>query len=116
MFDSYTPHSLPINDYKFIAPYWADVDVRDNYDVPGYVVGGEVFYRQSTEHELLTRATNEIKEVFSLSEDFEITNLFIATWDTAAYFSMHDHKVTICIVIVPSSFRVFDVYCNLPYS
>ena len=50
-------------------------------------------YRQSANPNLLARATNEIKEIFSQPEDFKITNLFIATWNAVAYFSMHDDKV-----------------------
>jgi len=91
VFDSYIPHSLPVNNYKFIAPYWADADIRHDYQAD--VNGGQVQYRQSANPNLLVRATNEIKEIFSQPEDFKITNLFIATWNSVAYFSMHDDKV-----------------------
>ena len=91
MFDSHIPRSLPIKKYKFIAPYWVDADIRDDYQIG--LDGGEVWYRQSTNPNLLARATNEIKEIFSQPENFKITNLFIATWDAVAYFSMNDDKV-----------------------
>jgi len=93
VFDSHIPRSLPLNDYKFVAPYWADADIRHD-DLAG-VYGGEVRYRQNKDPNLLTRATNEIKEIFSQPEDFKITNLFIATWNSVPYFSMHDEKVCI---------------------
>jgi len=95
VFDSHIPQSLPLNDYRFIAPYWADVHAIQDHQAGPY--GREVHYRQSKNPNLLTRATNEIKEIFSQPEDFKITNLLIATWDAVGYFSMHNDKVCISI-------------------
>ena len=102
MFDSHAPHSLPINKYKFVAPFWADADIRNSLQGQTGFHIGDVYYSQSTNPDLLARATNEIKEVFPQSEDFIITSLFIATWREVAYFSMHVNKVTIIYVLTLS--------------
>ena len=70
--------------HKFVAPYWADVDIRGT---------GQVFYRETTDPSLLARASSEIRAPFNMSEDFEITNLFIATWDTVGYYAEGTDKV-----------------------
>ena len=67
-----------------IAPLWADVDTRGT---------GNVFYRQTTDPNLLARATNEIKSVFPTSSNITITNLLIVTWDAVGYYSQHTDKV-----------------------
>ena len=84
-----TPLSLPLNGTdKIIAPYWADVDTRGT---------GKVFYRQTTDPALLARATSEIREAFSNSENITITDLLIATWDNVGYYNQKSDKV-LCII------------------
>jgi len=84
-----TPLSLPLNGTdKIIAPYWADVDTRGI---------GQVFYRQTTDPALLARATSEIREAFSNSENITITDLLIATWDNVGYYNQKSDKV-MCII------------------
>jgi len=75
---------LPLNGSRFIAPYWADVDNRRT---------GQVLYRQTSDPKLLTRAINEIRSAFPLSQNVNITNLFIATWNSVSYFFMNTDKV-----------------------
>ena len=75
---------LPLSRISFIAPYWADFDLRGT---------GEVYYRQTKDPILLARATNEIQTAFSLPHHVVATNLVIATWDAVGYFSRHTDKV-----------------------
>ena len=80
-----TPLLLPLNDAtKIIAPYWADVDIRGS---------GQVFYRQTTDPDLLARATTEIRAAFSNAANITITDLLIATWDNVGYFRYRSDKV-----------------------
>ena len=80
-----TPRSLPLTGTnKIIAPYWADVDTRGT---------GNIYYRQTTDPDLLARATSEIRAVFPMSQSVTITNMFIATWDSVGYYSRSTDKV-----------------------
>ena len=75
---------MPINGSKFIAAYWGDVDLRGI---------GEVYYRQTTNSSLLARATNEIQTAFPNHLNVNVTNLFIATWDTVGYYPSRTDRV-----------------------
>ena len=80
-----TPLSLPlIGTQQIIAPYWADVDTRGS---------GQVLYRQSTDPSLLARASREIQNAFPSSQNVNITNLLIATWDEVGYYFRNSDKV-----------------------
>ena len=83
-YNRWAPRPLPISPDQFIAPFWADADVRGT---------GAVYYWQTTDSALLARATNEIQTAFPLSQNIEITNLFIATWDAVGYFLGNTDKV-----------------------
>ena len=83
-YNSFTPTSLPINQHKFIAPYWADFDLRAT---------GNVFYRQTRDPDLLARATNEIRAAFPMYEDVIVYNLLIVTWDDVGYYYYGANKV-----------------------
>lgn len=49
---TYTPDPFPIaNDARMIAPFWADIDTTR---------GGAVWYRETTNADLLDRATKEV--------------------------------------------------------
>lgn len=81
---SFNSIALPLNGTdKIIAPYWADIDTRGT---------GEVYYRQTTDLDLLNRATCEIKAAFPLSK--RITNLLIVTWDAVGYYNQQTDKVS----------------------
>ena len=85
-FNSWRPRLLPLNGSSFIAPYWADVDLRGT---------GEIYYRQTKNPTLLARATKHIKANFPLSQNVIITNLLIVTWDAVGYYSLGTTKVTL---------------------
>ena len=71
--------------YPFIAPYWADVDIRGT---------GEVFYRQSTNSNLLARASREIENGLALTQSIEIEHLLIVTWNAVGYYYRKTDKVS----------------------
>ena len=84
-FHLYTPRLLPLNGTdKIIAPYWADVDIRGT---------GQVFYRQTTDPSLLTRATSEIRAAFPESQNVMIKHLLIVTWNGVGYYYRNADKV-----------------------
>ena len=77
--------SLPLSGGdKIIAPFWADVDTRG---------AGKVFYRQAIDPSLLARASSEIQETFSLSQNFTIKNLFVVTWNAVGFYPTRADKV-----------------------
>ena len=75
---------MPINGARFIAPYWADTDLRGI---------GQVYYRQTNDPALLARATNDIQRAYRLSQNVIVTNLVIVTWDAVGYYSFGTDKV-----------------------
>ncbi|KAJ1132104.1 hypothetical protein NDU88_010434 [Pleurodeles waltl] len=80
----YTSDPFPLSDGRaFVAPFWADVDIR---------IAGNVFYRESRNATLLRRASNEVHRYFGLSS-FNATWLYIATWDKVAYYGSTSSKV-----------------------
>ena len=87
-YNDWTPKLLPFSSKGFVAPYWADVDLRG---------AGQIYYRQTKNPVLLARATYEIQKVFPLPYPFSqyliVTNLFIVTWDAVGYYSEGTDKV-----------------------
>uniref|UniRef100_A0A8V0X6J7 NIDO domain-containing protein n=1 Tax=Gallus gallus TaxID=9031 RepID=A0A8V0X6J7_CHICK len=79
----YTPDPFPLADGRpFVAPYWGDVD---------NVLGGEIFYRQTTDPALLKLITQHINQYFP-SIPFTATWAFVATWDHVAYYDSRSNK------------------------
>ena len=78
-------------DRKIIAPFWADVDIRNN--------GGEVWYHQTRTEANLRKATSEIRAAYPylVSDDVEITNLFIVTWKEVGYYNQKKDKVFVLV-------------------
>ena len=67
-----------------VATFWADADTRP-FD------GGQVWYRNTTDPALLSRATGDIKKAYPHYPDSEY--LFITTWDHIGYHNQHTDKV-----------------------
>jgi len=65
-----------------IAPFWADVDTTGT---------GTVYYRETSDPSLLSRAANEIQSTVAAS--FMPSHLFIATWDAVGYYMNRTDKV-----------------------
>ena len=83
-YNPFSPQSLPISRFQFIAPFWGDVDLRGT---------GRIYYRQTNNPLLLARANNEIQAAFPSSQHVNITNLFVATWDAVGYYSLGTDRV-----------------------
>jgi len=74
----YTPDTFPLDgNRRLVAPFWADVDTRK---------GGDVFYRETTDPNLLQQATNHVTATYVGHQNFRATWLFIATWNEVAFF------------------------------
>ena len=85
-FNSSYIRSLPLGvTERIIAPYWSSIDTRGT---------GKIFYRETAEPNLLTRASSEIQAVFPTFQNFTIKNLFIATWDAVGYYPKRTDKVS----------------------
>ena len=79
---TFTPQSFPLKGFPLIAPYWADVDTRGT---------GSVYYRETTDANLLRRARDDILRAFSIW--FEPTFLFVATWDSVGHYDSNTERV-----------------------
>ena len=76
----FTPNAFPLSSSRtLIAPFWADVDTRGT---------GDVWYHNSTDADLLNRASKEIRNAFptQAAAGFTATDLFIATWNRVGYY------------------------------
>uniref|UniRef100_A0A8D3CD55 NIDO domain-containing protein n=1 Tax=Scophthalmus maximus TaxID=52904 RepID=A0A8D3CD55_SCOMX len=74
---SFTPQRFPLNGSKdLIAPFWTDLDNRQN---------GHVYYNQYTSGSILQQATQDINTYFP-SMSFNANWVFVATWYEVAYF------------------------------
>ena len=82
----YTPDSFPLanNSQKLIAPYWADVDTRGT---------GTIWYRETTDPDVLERADNEIGQAFPTLSGYASEFLFIATWDHVGHSQQATDRV-----------------------
>ena len=86
-----TPYSFPLLESdRIVAPYWADVDTRGS---------GIIYYRQTSDPNLLDRATSEIRQKFSMSENITVTNLLIATWNNVGYYNQNSDKVCMYVYL-----------------
>ena len=88
-YDVRTPLPLPLstND-KIIAPYWADIDIRGT---------GKIFYRQTSDLNLLAKASHEIRR--GMSQNVVVTNLVIVTWYEVGYYFENRDKVHVTMYV-----------------
>uniref|UniRef100_A0A665UQD8 Sushi, nidogen and EGF-like domain-containing protein 1 n=1 Tax=Echeneis naucrates TaxID=173247 RepID=A0A665UQD8_ECHNA len=74
----FTPVAFPIaGDRRAVAPFWADVDNRR---------AGKVFYRESQESSILSRASDDVRTYFSEFPNFNATWVLISTWYQVTFF------------------------------
>lgn len=74
----FTPEAFPLSDSRsFIAPLWADVHNG---------IRGDVYYRESTEAEILERATQDVRRHFKNLPTFTAHWVFIATWHQVTFY------------------------------
>ena len=91
---------FPFKIYRIIAPFWDDVDTRGT---------GKIFYRQTTDPNLLARASHQI-QAGNLSLSQNVTNLVIVTWDAVGYYPNRTDKVNWYTVIVVNN--LYTVVCE----
>ncbi|XP_046389156.1 nidogen-like isoform X2 [Ischnura elegans] len=80
-------------DYPVIAPFYSDVDTRG---------AGTIFYRETQDEALLSRATGLVREYFSSASSFEAKSVFIATWKGVGYYNKGADKVNTFQVVLMS--------------
>ena len=74
----FTPEAFPLSDSRsFIAPLWADVHNG---------IRGDVYYRETTEPDILERATIDARKFFKNIPSFTATWAFIATWHQVTFY------------------------------
>ncbi|XP_055363642.1 sushi, nidogen and EGF-like domain-containing protein 1 isoform X2 [Betta splendens] len=108
----FTPVAFPIaGDRRVVAPFWADVDNRR---------AGSVFYRESEEASMLSRASGDVRTHFSDFPNFNATWVLIATWHQVTFFggSSHTPVNTFQAVLITDgelSFTIFQ-YNNITWT
>lgn len=87
---------------KLIAPFLADVDTR---------AVGRVYYRETSEENLLSRAAADIQSHFFGQVLFRPRSLFIVTWDRVGYYNQQNDKVnTFQLVLVTDGISSFAFF------
>jgi len=69
--------------YSYFFAYWADSDTSQG-------LGGEVYYRESTDQDLLDKATAEIQAARPSTRNLKINAVFIATWHEVTFAGAAD--------------------------
>ncbi|NWR95963.1 TECTA protein, partial [Furnarius figulus] len=99
----YTADPFPLVDGRtFVAPYWADVD---------NVLGGDIFYRQTTDPELLADISQNINQYFP-EISFTATWAFVATWDHVAYYGSTSTKGNTFQAVLTTDSKTFFIILN----
>ncbi|NWU17027.1 TECTA protein, partial [Cephalopterus ornatus] len=99
----YTPDPFPLADgHSFVAPYWADVD---------NVLGGDIFYRQTTNTALLGDISQDINQYFPKTP-FTATWAFVATWDHVAYYGSTSTKGNTFQAVLTTDSKMFFIILN----
>ncbi|XP_071031171.1 alpha-tectorin [Oncorhynchus clarkii lewisi] len=100
----FTPEAFPLSDSRsFIAPLWADVHNG---------IRGDVYYRESTDPELLERATQEIRKYFKNMPTFTATWIFITTWHQVTFYggSQTTPVNTFQVVLISDGLSCFSMF------
>ncbi|XP_068098421.1 uncharacterized protein, partial [Hyperolius riggenbachi] len=98
----FTPQQLPVAlGNPFLAVFWADINNQ---------VAGDIYYRQSTDPDLLHQVSSDIRTYFH-DEDFTAQWVFVATWHRVAYFGSNTNKVdTFQAVVTTDGNQTFLFY------
>ncbi|XP_073684023.1 IgGFc-binding protein [Garra rufa] len=98
---SYFPYQFPgYGGIDLIAPFWTDIDNRGN---------GVISYRQYTSGSVLTDATQDINQYFP-ELSFFATWVFVATWDSVAYYSYTGTETSFQVVLISDGHFSFVLF------
>ncbi|XP_070554202.1 uncharacterized protein [Ptychodera flava] len=101
----FVPQSFPLgNEWRLIAPFWADVDTRE---------GGNVFWRETRDQDVLDRATRHIQQYYVGEAGFTALWVLVATWDNVTFFgtaqpSLVNTFQTVLVTNGRHSFAIFN--------
>lgn len=99
----YTPDPFPLDGGSpFVAPYWADVN---------NVLGGNVYWRQTQDQQILSRCTADINQYFP-NTPFTAIWALIATWDRVAYFGTASKKVNTFQTVLTTDAKISFIMLN----
>ncbi|XP_071757273.2 alpha-tectorin [Centroberyx gerrardi] len=88
---SYTPYQFPAHGSRdLIAPFWTDLDNRNN---------GQVLYNQYTSGSVLQQATRDINQYFP-NLNFAANWVMVATWYEVAYYPTTGTETTAQAVLI----------------
>lgn len=96
------PQAFPLSGVPIIAPFWADVDTS---------YGGAVYYRETTDYGMTSKAVNEIPS--ASSSGFFPSHVTIVTWLDVEYCcSSHDKvsKISCAFLCMYMCICVFGVF------
>ncbi|KAF6732048.1 Alpha-tectorin, partial [Oryzias melastigma] len=95
---SYSPQRFPLyGSMDIIAPFWTDLDNRQN---------GFVLYNQYTNGSVLQQATQDINSYFP-NLNFSAEWVFVATWYEVAYYPTTGTKTTFQAVLISGGQKSF---------
>ena len=78
---------------RMIAALWTDIDTEAN--------DGRVYYRETTDADLLQRATDDVRSAFDALSQFTATWVFVATWHKVTYYDgSYDTPVSLCLFCI----------------
>ncbi|XP_038064903.1 protein mesh-like [Patiria miniata] len=98
-----SPGEVP-QQMMLIAPFYANVDIMES---------GQIFYRQSTEKDLMDRCDRAIHQYFIYHADFRTKFMVIATWDGVSFFGYQGGSAptnTFQVVLATDEFETFAFY------
>ncbi|XP_066194959.1 alpha-tectorin-like [Sylvia atricapilla] len=99
----YTPDPFPLVDgHPFVAPYWADVD---------NVLGGDIFYRQTTDLALLEDISQD-NSTSTSQKTFTATWALVVTWDHVAYYGSTSEKGNTFQAVLTTDSKMFYTIFN----
>ena len=103
-FTEYRPQRFPLNNLiPLIAPFWDDVDIR-RY--------GNIFFRETSNANLLQRAHDQLQELFPFSANFTPTTMFIATWDRVAPYFGRSEELQVSAYITSLLLVTISTHCS----
>ncbi|XP_060073737.1 sushi, nidogen and EGF-like domain-containing protein 1 [Ylistrum balloti] len=74
----YRPSAFPLpGNYVMVAVFWTDIIT--------YTVG-EIWYKLSSNQDLLDRATSDVRSAFTDQTDFSSSLVFVVTWNEVPYY------------------------------